>query len=274
MPTAESPPEFVNATLGPVPMRAAAAWLMQARAGLAAMRTLRPHDLPEDVVDAFAELLAAWSAELGTGEAFVWSGQFQPGRLGRIAGHWAAVARAARTEGLAVGVPSDEARPFYDELVAFVGRAVTMIPDRDGVGPALLAVVPAFEDSIAEPDRAEIATRRVLIVDDTADIRFLVRIGLRNQPGLEVCGEAVDGIDALEQAALLQPDAILLDLSMPRMTGLEALPELRRLLPSARIVIFSASPQAKADALAAGAAAFVEKGEPPENVAAALLGEG
>jgi DNA-binding NarL/FixJ family response regulator len=61
--------------------------------------------------------------------------------------------------------------------------------------------------------------KSILIVDDSAAVRTTARCFLQNQLGLEVCGEAVDGLDALEKARHLKPDLIILDLSMPRMNG-------------------------------------------------------
>jgi DNA-binding NarL/FixJ family response regulator len=79
----------------------------------------------------------------------------------------------------------------------------------------------------------------VLIVDDYASVRSAIRVGLERHPGFSVCGEAVDGLDAIEKAPKLNPDFILLDLSMPRMNGMETAPVLKRLMPHVTIVAFS-----------------------------------
>jgi CheY-like chemotaxis protein len=78
----------------------------------------------------------------------------------------------------------------------------------------------------------------LLIVDDNSNIRYLIRTFLESM-GYTVCGEAVDGVDALEKAAELQPDLILLDMLMPRMNGIEAAAALKRLLPRVPIILFS-----------------------------------
>ncbi len=81
-------------------------------------------------------------------------------------------------------------------------------------------------------------TNCVLIVDDNATVRAQIRAQLEAS-GLEVCGEAVDGLDALEKAPLLKPDLIILDLSMPRMNGIEAARLLSRSCPSVPIILYT-----------------------------------
>jgi DNA-binding NarL/FixJ family response regulator len=103
---------------------------------------------------------------------------------------------------------------------------------------------------------------RVLVVDDAANLRELLTMLLDVEDDFKVVGAAADGRQAIDMAAELQPDVVLLDLAMPVMDGLEALPPLRALLPRARIVVFSGFEQesfGKA-ALAAGANAYIEKG--------------
>src|ERR1700756_4161418 len=79
----------------------------------------------------------------------------------------------------------------------------------------------------------------VLIVDDYPAVRSAIRAGLERYSGFFVCGEAADGVDAIEKATKLKPDFILLDLSMPRMSGMEAASILKRLMPNVLIVAFS-----------------------------------
>ena len=103
---------------------------------------------------------------------------------------------------------------------------------------------------------------RVLVVDDAANLRELLTVLLDVEDDFEVVGTAADGVQALEKAQSLNPDIVLLDLAMPVMDGLQALPGLRQRLPDARIVIFSGfEHEALArEALAAGADAYIEKG--------------
>ena len=103
---------------------------------------------------------------------------------------------------------------------------------------------------------------RVLLVDDAADVRRLIAalIDVHDQ-GWSVVGEAANGREAIENAPPTDPDLVLLDLSMPVMDGLEALPHLRRAVPGAAVVVLSGFPSdaAQRAALAAGAHGYLEK---------------
>jgi len=112
---------------------------------------------------------------------------------------------------------------------------------------------------------------RVLIVDDAASTRRLLRAVLEYSPLLEVAGEADNGLSAIAQATALQPDVILLDVSMPFLDGLGAQSDLLRVAPLARIVVLSAADQQAERLVAAGALAFVPKGLPPLELLERLL---
>ena len=101
----------------------------------------------------------------------------------------------------------------------------------------------------------------ILIVDDHEHIRKLVRAFLESEAGFEVCGEAVDGYDAIEKAQALKPDLILLDLSMPRMDGIKAAQRLKKMLPQTPIILFTSHQGAlrSFDARAVGIDAVVAK---------------
>ena len=104
----------------------------------------------------------------------------------------------------------------------------------------------------------------ILIVDDSALIRRMIRETLEQQGSWEVSGEAANGREAIEKAQRLSPDLVVLDLSMPVMNGLEAARELRRLLPSLPLVMFTTfnTPKLTDEALSAGVRAAVSKSEP------------
>lgn len=102
---------------------------------------------------------------------------------------------------------------------------------------------------------------RVVVVDDTYDLRDLLRLAL-TRGGMEVVGEAGDGLAGIEAVRLERPDVVLLDLSMPVMDGLEALPSIRRLVPDAKIIVLSGfgATQMSERALATGADGYLQKG--------------
>lgn len=80
---------------------------------------------------------------------------------------------------------------------------------------------------------------RVLIADDEPDVRLLLRLALRNHD-ITITGEAADGLEVLDAVVADTPDAVVLDLLMPRMNGFEVIPELRRSHPQVGIVAYSA----------------------------------
>src|ERR1700716_1503862 len=79
----------------------------------------------------------------------------------------------------------------------------------------------------------------ILIADDSKTIRTLIRAFIENRAGFQVCGEAVDGADAIEKAKELKPDLIILDLAMPRMNGAAAASVLKRRMPKIPIILFT-----------------------------------
>jgi PAS domain S-box-containing protein len=117
-------------------------------------------------------------------------------------------------------------------------------------------------------------TVRVVIVDDSAEVRTLVRTKLRLSGAAVVEGEGADGADAVDLARRLQPDAMLLDVSMPGMDGLAALPLVLEASPGTRVVMFSGfdeEPLAMR-ALDLGATSYLTKTSSLEDVVSELVG--
>src|SRR3954452_7747390 len=113
----------------------------------------------------------------------------------------------------------------------------------------------------------------IVIVDDAPDVRRVIGTRLRVSGELEVVGEAADGLEAVELAEKHSPELMLLDVSMPVMDGLEALPRVLEVSPSTRVVLFSGfEEQGLVDrALALGAADFFEKSVPLDLLVSRLL---
>jgi len=106
-------------------------------------------------------------------------------------------------------------------------------------------------------------TKRVLLVDDNAVVRFFLRQLFESHPDFEISGEAVDGSDAVEKAEKLKPDLIILDLIMPVINGLDAAPLLKKLLPDTVIILFTQQEGGEVERLAqsAGIDAVVSKSQ-------------
>jgi DNA-binding NarL/FixJ family response regulator len=122
------------------------------------------------------------------------------------------------------------------------------MPQPQKAAPAQLAI----NDSIQK--------RRILVIDDGDSVRDIIRIFLERD-GFEVCGEAADGVEAIEQAKKLKPDLIILDLAMPRMNGAEAASVLSQTMPDVPIVLLTLYQNVLGTALASaiGVKAVVDK---------------
>jgi DNA-binding NarL/FixJ family response regulator len=108
----------------------------------------------------------------------------------------------------------------------------------------------------------------VYLVDDVPELRELVRFGLEGDPGFEVVGEAGDGRSAIEGIAATQPAAVLLDLSMPDMNGLEAILEIRKSDAEVAIIVLSGftADRMRTPVIERGADDYVEKGTPMQEL--------
>lgn len=120
-------------------------------------------------------------------------------------------------------------------------------------------------------------TKRVLLVDDNTVVRTFLRKIFESQTDFEISGEAENGREAVEKAEGLKPDLIILDLTMPVMTGIDAAPLLKQLLPDALIILFTQHEGSEVErrAQAAGIDAVVSKSQAASELvlkAQALLG--
>jgi DNA-binding NarL/FixJ family response regulator len=104
---------------------------------------------------------------------------------------------------------------------------------------------------------------RTLIVEDYEELRNFLRLTLQKEAQYIVISEAVDGMQAVQKAEELQPDLILLDLSLPKLNGMEALRRIRKLSPHSKLVILSqdSSPEVVRGALRLGAVGYLLKSD-------------
>lgn len=102
---------------------------------------------------------------------------------------------------------------------------------------------------------------RILLVDDFEPFRRWVVSLLQQQPGMEIVGEAADGLEAVQKAVTLQPDLVLLDIGLPKLHGIEAARRIQKLSPKSKILFVSQefSPELVKAALAAGASGYLAK---------------
>jgi CheY-like chemotaxis protein len=117
--------------------------------------------------------------------------------------------------------------------------------------------------------KEKMARTRILIVDDHEIFRRGLRSILELRPELEICGEATNGVEAVEKTKQIQPDVVLMDISMPYLDGLQATRQIRRDVPQSLVLLLSQhdSSHMMSAALQAGASAYVTKSQ----VSACLL---
>jgi len=115
----------------------------------------------------------------------------------------------------------------------------------------------------------------VLLVDDHRTVREGLAALLNHEPGIRVVGEATNGPMALELAARLHPDVVVMDVTLPGMSGIEATRRLRERWPEMRVVGLSAhaQPDIAGAMRAAGAVTYLDKGGPAEALIAAIRGQ-
>jgi CheY-like chemotaxis protein len=267
--------------LGPLPAESALVWVENARIvldGVRAAGDALPVELPPDIEEAFRGYLDEWyeiaeRAALDDGP-FEWSAVVDRDHARHLVVYFFSLLSLDDELWAAHSLPFTPpvAQPFVDALS---GQVIAALASEDEeVGPSIAASWPSGE--ILRPWRADPGrTFRVVIVDDTEDVRLLLTMTLQIDGRFEVAGEARDGRQGIEVCRDLQPDGILLDVMMPVLDGIGALPELRAACPAARIVMLSANdqPDLIEKALAAGADEWVTKASSLDRALEALLGE-
>lgn len=191
----------------------------------------------------------------------------------RLSAYWAFLAGVANERAQELGFPVGEAggEAFSEALLEALSGAFAPAAD-DAFGEKLREAFPS-EPAVTLPEARADGPIRVLLVDDTDDIRLLLRISLARDERLEVVGEASDGAEALrfvEDNGC--PDAVLLDLSMPVMDGRTALPLLKKRCDHVRVVVLTAKVPSEADDLIGlGAERILTKNTPLAEIADALV---
>src|ERR1700693_1243859 len=104
--------------------------------------------------------------------------------------------------------------------------------------------------------------KSILIADDNAGVRSLIRTYLEMQTEFDICGEAADGVDAVEKIKELNPDLVLLDLAMPRMNGAEVASIIKVSMPHLPIILFSVNGEKIGKALASAVGVDVVLSKP------------
>lgn len=113
---------------------------------------------------------------------------------------------------------------------------------------------------------------RLLVADDHVVLRQWLAMTLALEPDMTVVGEAADGVEAVEAAVKLVPDVVLMDLQMPRCSGVEACRQISEETPSVRVLIMTGSEteQDRVDSLRAGAVGFLHKNGDWEELTTAI----
>lgn len=259
-------PVGVHVEFGPVPSASAQAWIDDARIVLERVRAAGdalPIVLPPEIEAAFGGYLDRWEAQAAADDTFVWADDVDVEEARHLAVYFFSLLSIDDETWAAHDLPfaSEASTPFAEALTAAVADALAEADSE--VGPSIKASFPGAAVEINRPWHADPGRKfRVVIVDDTEDVRLLLTMTVNIDGRFEVVGTASNGREGIDVCREVQPDGVLLDVMMPVLDGLEALPELRSTCPDARIVMLSANdhPEIVARAKHLGADAFVTKG--------------
>ena len=231
--------------------------------------------MPADVADGFEGYVEEWVAVAEAGDVFQWSGLVQRPRVRRLSAYWLMLVTQAREHPGQFGIEPapPEAEEFFNALAVAMAVAIGNDEERDDYADLFEETIPTFDARPLPREASADSPVRVLVVDDTDDVRLLLRIALRGDPRFEVAGEAANGQEALDAVADSCPDAVLLDVMMPVMDGLTALPLLLERCPELHVVVVSAANETvREEALRLGAASVLAKTTPVEAIKEAVAG--
>jgi two-component system nitrate/nitrite sensor histidine kinase NarX len=181
------------------------------------------------------------------------------------------LSEAAKGKSLGVGIAG------MRERLEQLGGKIEIRSGREGT--LVVARVPVeTQEQTFEPTSASLSEqpvtelretpKRILIADDHEVTRRGIRALLQNEPGLEICGEAEDGIEAVAKTQELHPDLIILDLTMPRCGGFGAIKHLREVSSETKILVLTTHSYSHlvGTLRASGCDGYVSKGKPPEEL--------
>lgn len=268
----------VRVRLGPIDANSARVYLDYAAGVLAALEDGAAADVAVDpaLASMFRRYLAEWRRLTESSGTFRWDGLVDRDELASVSVGWLELMSrlSGRFEelGLAVGPPEGE--EFYHHLVEILSAALAADADLGGdklreAWPALGSVHRSGEGERPGDRRAV----RVVLADDSADLRLVLRIALQQDGRFDVVGEAGDGQAVVDICERLRPDLVLLDIVMPAVDGWMALAEIRERFPETKVVMVSSMEAATVTdrALAAGAVGCVQKSTSLESMSATLV---
>lgn len=264
----------VEVTIGPVASAGVLVWAATARKTIRAIREHHELGVPADVADGFEDFVDQWVAAAEAGPAMEWRSVVDRPRVRRLSAYWLMLVTHARERPGHFGIEPapPEGEEFFVALATALAEAIGEDDEADDYAEVFEENVPSFDARFEAPPPSSTEPLRVLLVDDTEDVRLLWRVALGSDPRFEVIGEAANGKEALDAVEGDCPDAVLLDHMMPVMDGLTALPLLRERCPGVSVVVVSAaSDDVRDEALSLGAVSVLSKTTPVEAIKEAVV---